>query len=196
MDRLIINRALLSVTHKEGLKDLACFLCERGVEMVSTGGTMNFLRDQGLPVTAVSELAGFPEILGGRVKTLQPRIHGGILADKDKPEHLATLAEHGITPFDLVCVNLYDFAAALAQNLPTRDMVEEIDIGGPCLLRASAKNFHSILVLSDPQYYAEAMEQISHGAVDLAFRKRMAAQTFAATARYDSMIAGWLAQEA
>jgi len=192
MDRLPIRRALLSVTHKNGLAELAVFLHERGVELVSTGGTMKFLADQGLPVTAVSDVTGFPEILNGRVKTLNPRIHGGILADKDNPDHLATLAEHGIQAFDLVCVNLYDFAAALEKKLPVRDMVEEIDIGGPCLLRASAKNFHSVLVLPDPSYYAEAMSQMEKGSVDMAFRRRMAAAAFARTARYDAMITDWL----
>ena len=192
MDRLPIRRALLSVTHKDGLAEFARFLHDRGVELVSTGGTMKFLKEQGLPVTAVSDVTGFPEILGGRVKTLHPKIHGGILADKDKPEHLATLKEHDITPFDLVCVNLYDFASALEKKLPLRDMVEEIDIGGPCLLRASAKNFRSILVVSDPRYYDEARARIETGGVDLAFRKRMAALTFAATSRYDAMISSYL----
>ena len=193
MDRLPIRRALLSVTHKDGLAEFARFLHDRGVELVSTGGTMKFLKEQGLPVTAVSDVTGFPEILGGRVKTLHPKIHGGILADKDKPEHLATLKEHDITPFDLVCVNLYDFASALEKKLPLRDMVEEIDIGGPCLLRASSKNFNSILVLSDPSYYAEAMEEIEKGGVSLEFRRRMAAATFRTTSNYDDMIATWMA---
>lgn len=192
MDQLPIRRALLSVTHKDGLAEFAAFLHRRGVELVSTGGTMKFLKDQGLPVTAVSDVTGFPEILDGRVKTLNPRIHGGILADKDNPEHRATLAEHGIAPFDLVCVNLYDFASALEKKLPVRGMVEEIDIGGPCLLRASAKNFHSVLVLPDPKYYGEAMALIEKGPVDLAFRERMAAVTFGVTSRYDAMIAEWL----
>ena len=120
MDRLPIRRALLSVTHKDGLAEFARFLHDKGVELVSTGGTMKFLKEQGLPVTAVSDVTGFPEILGGRVKTLHPKIHGGILADKDKTEHLATLKEHDITPFDLVCVNLYDFASALEKKLPLR----------------------------------------------------------------------------
>lgn len=192
MDILAIRRALLSVTHKDGLAEFASFLHGQGVELVSTGGTMKFLKDQGLPVTAVSEVTGFPEILDGRVKTLNPRIHGGILADKDNPAHLATLAEHGITPFDLVCVNLYDFASALEKKLPVRSMVEEIDIGGPCLLRASAKNYHSVLVLPDSACYAEAVELLKQGGVDLAFRQRMAARTFRITSRYDDMIATWM----
>lgn len=192
MEQLIVKRALLSVTHKDGLAEFAAFLHKKGVELVSTGGTMKFLREQGLPVTAVSSVTGFPEILDGRVKTLHPRIHGGILADKDKPDHLATLARHEMEPFDLVCVNLYDFASALQKKLPLRDMVEEIDIGGPCLLRASAKNFHSVLVLPDPACYGEAMAQMESGSVNLAFRMRMAAETFRKTSSYDDMIATWL----
>lgn len=194
MEHLAIKRALISVTHKDGLAEFADFLHRKGVELVSTGGSMKFLANQGLPVTAVSHVTGFPEILGGRVKTLHPNIHGGILADKDKADHLATLSEHGIAPFDLVCVNLYDFASALEKKLPVRDMVEEIDIGGPCLLRASAKNFHSILVLPDPQYYGEAMAQLEQGGVDITFRKRMAALTFQHSSRYDAMITGWLSE--
>ena len=189
MENLIIRRALLSVTHKDGLAEFAAFLHNKGVELVSTGGTMKFLQAQGLPVTAVSEVTGFPEILGGRVKTLNPRIHGGILANKDDPAHMRTLEELKIKPFDLVCVNLYDFKSALEKNLDPAGMVEEIDIGGPCLLRASSKNFNSILVLSDPSYYAEAMAEMEKGGVSLAFRRRMAAATFRKTSDYDDMIA-------
>jgi len=193
MENLIIRRALLSVTHKDGLAEFAAFLHNKGVELVSTGGTMKFLQAQGLPVTAVSEVTGFPEILGGRVKTLNPRIHGGILANKDDPAHMRTLEELKIKPFDLVCVNLYDFKSALEKNLDPAGMVEEIDIGGPCLLRASSKNFNSILVLSDPSYYAEAMAEMEKGGVSLAFRRRMAAATFRKTSDYDDMIAAWMA---
>lgn len=197
MDFLPIRRALLSVTHKDGLTELAAFLHARGVELVSTGGTFKHLEKAGLPVTAVSATTGFPEILGGRVKTLHPAIHGGILADKDNPDHMATLAEHGIRTFDLVCVNLYDFDSALAKGLKPRDAIEEIDIGGPCLLRAAAKNFHSMLVLSDPSAYAEAMREIesSPQGVSLAFRQRMAAQAFARTSRYDATISAYLERE-
>ena len=193
MDFLPVKRALLSVTHKDGLAEFAAFLHGRGVELVSTGGTMRFLREAGLPVTAVSDVTGFPEILNGRVKTLHPHIHGGILADKDNPAHMEQLASLNITPFDLVCVNLYDFASALQKKLPLRDMVEEIDIGGPCLMRASAKNFHSLLILPDPKYYAEAQKQIADPrGVSLAFRKQMAAQTFEITSAYDTMISIYL----
>lgn len=192
MDTLPIKRALISVTHKDGLETFAPFLHQQGVELVSTGGTLRYLEGLGLPVTAVSQVTGFPEIMNGRVKTLHPNIHGGILADKDNPAHLATLQEHAIATFDLVCVNLYDFASALEKKLPSREMIEEIDIGGPCLLRASAKNLHSILVLPDPADYPEAMQQISAGGVDLDFRKRMSAKTFARTSAYDAMISQWL----
>ena len=141
----------------------------------------------------MDSVTGFPEILNGRVKTLHPHIHGGILADKDKPEHLSTLKEHKISPFDLVCVNLYDFATALQKKLPIRNMVEEIDIGGPCLMRATAKNFHSMLILPDPKHYEKAMEQIAHAkGVDLQFRKDMATKTFHITSQYDAMISLYL----
>ncbi len=193
MDFLPIKRALLSVTDKTGLKEFAEFLHSQGVELVSTGGTMKFLQEAGLPVTSVESVTGFPEILNGRVKTLHPKIHGGILADKDNPKHMETLAEHKITPFDLVCVNLYDFATALQKKLPVRDMVEEIDIGGPCLMRATAKNFHSMLILPDPKFYIEAMDLIKNDkGVNLAFRKNMAAKTFQITSQYDAMISLYL----
>ena len=194
MDFLPIRRALLSVTHKDGLTELADFLHRRGVELVSTGGTLKHLEKAGLPVVAVSATTGFPEILGGRVKTLHPAIHGGILADKDNPAHMATLAEHGIRTFDLVCVNLYDFDSALAKGLEPREAIEEIDIGGPCLLRAAAKNFHSMLVLCDPAAYSEAMREMerSEQGGSLPFRQRMAAQAFARTSRYDATIAAYL----
>lgn len=194
MDFLPIRRALLSLTHKDGLKELAAFLHARGVELVSTGGTLKHLGDAGFPVTAVSEVTGFPEILGGRVKTLHPHIHGGILADKDNPDHLETLDRHGIRPFDLVCVNLYDFDSALAKGLKPRQAIEEIDIGGPCLIRAAAKNFHSMLVLSDPAAYAEAIKELTANDMraSLPFRQRMAAAAFARTSAYDAKIAAYL----
>ena len=194
MELLPIRRALLSVTHKEGLDVLGKFLHENGVELVSTGGTLRFLRDCGLPVTAVSDVTGFPEILDGRVKTLHPRIHGGILADKDNPEHLATLARHDILPFDLVCVNLYDFASAVSRQADLRDAIEQIDIGGPCLLRATAKNCHSTVVIPDAAGYAEVMEEMkAHDmCVTLQFRIQMAVRTYKLTSEYDRMIADYL----
>lgn len=194
MDFIQIQRALLSVTHKEGIIELATFLYENNVELVSTGGTFKVLTSAGLPVTAVSAITGFPEILGGRVKTLHPNIHGGILADKENPDHLNTLKNLNILPFDLVCVNLYDFTTALSNNLSLHKMIEEIDIGGPCMLRAAAKNFHSILVLPDTNTYTEAIQEMKANTmnVSLMFRKRMAAQTFKQTASYDDTIATYL----
>jgi len=187
-------RALISVSDKTGVVDFAKNLKALGWEVIATGGTMKLLRESGVEVLNISDVTGFPEILGGRVKTLHPHIHGGILADKDNPEHLAVLKEKGIKAFDLICVNLYDFESALAKGLKPREAIEEIDIGGPCMLRAASKNFHSILVLSDPDTYAEATAELKANdmSVSLPFRQRMAARTFAKTSRYDAMIAEYL----
>lgn len=194
MELLPIRRAILSVTDKSGLVDLAGFLADRNVEIVSTGGTMRTLAQAGLPVTAVSDVTGFPEILDGRVKTLHPKIHGGILAKKDNADHIRTLANMEISPFDLVCVNLYDFSGAVERHLTLEQTVEEIDIGGPCLLRAAAKNFHSVLVLPAPQWYEAAREEmLAHDmSVSLEFRQAMASRTFEATSRYDALISSYL----
>ena len=193
MDILPIRRAILSVTDKSGLVEFATFLTSRGVELISTGGTQKALEAAGLPVTAVSTVTGFPEILGGRVKTLHPKIHAGILANKDEPTHMQTLADKGIRPFDLVCVNLYDFAGAVERHLSLEQAVEEIDIGGPCMLRAAAKNFHSVLVLSSPQWYTAAMEELEKDTtVGLEFRQIMASRAFEATSRYDALITSYL----
>lgn len=195
MEYLPIKRALLSVTDKSGLPELARFLSAAGVELVSTGGTRKKLLDEGLPVVSVSEVTGFPEIMGGRVKTLHPAIHGGILADKDNPEHLATIAKHGIAPFDMVVVNLYAFGKALEKGLPLPEMIEQIDIGGPTLLRASAKNFSSILVVPDPAFYPEIMDTLAQNGMKapLPLRQKTAAATFRATSTYDDAIATYLA---
>ncbi len=194
MDFLPIKRALLSVTDKSGLLELATFLHDHGVELVSTGGTARMLSEAGLPVVPVSKVTGFPEILGGRVKTLHPHIHAGILADKDNAEHLSTLKELGIAPFDLIVVNLYNFAEAARKGLDLRAAIEEIDIGGPCMLRATAKNFHSMLVLPAPEDYSAVMAELAENdmRVGLDFRRRMAAKTFERTAAYDSMITEYL----
>lgn len=194
MEVLPIRRAILSVTDKSGLVDFATFLTSRGVELISTGGTQKVLETAGLPVTAVSTVTGFPEILGGRVKTLHPKIHAGILASKDDPYHLQTLAEKGIRPFDMVCVNLYDFAGAVERHLSLEDAVEEIDIGGPCMLRAAAKNYHSVLVLPSPQWYGAAMDEMRRNdmSVSLDFRQIMASRAFEATSRYDALITSYL----
>ncbi|WP_028574048.1 IMP cyclohydrolase [Desulfonatronovibrio hydrogenovorans] len=193
MQILPVKRALISVTHKDGLAKLARFLDEKGVEIVSTGGTARLLQEQGIAVTRVSDVTGFPEILGGRVKTLHPHIHAGILADKDDPDHSGTMKELGINFFDLVCVNLYDFARAVADDADAREAVEKIDIGGPALLRASAKNFHSVCVLPDPGFYDPFMEMVQKkDGVDLAFRQETAAYTFEMTSSYDQMISRYL----
>ncbi len=194
MDLLPVKRAILSVTDKSGLVEFAGFLAKNGVTLVSTGGTFKTLKDADLPVTQVSEVTGFPEIMGGRVKTLHPKIHGGILADKDTPEHLQTLAEHGIATVDLVCVNLYNFAEAARKGLAMRDAVEQIDIGGPCMLRAAAKNYHSVMVVPSTSYYPRIMKELEANGMKapLALRQELAAATFAATSAYDGMIASYL----
>jgi len=195
MELLPVRRAILSVTNKNGLVRFAEFLSKTWkVSLVSTGGTMKILEEAGLPVTAVSSLTGFPEILDGRVKTLHPNIHAGILANKAKPEHLATLTEKGIEAFDLVCVNLYDFAGAVERKLSLEDAVEEIDIGGPCMLRAAAKNFHSAAVVPGPEWYDTIIEEMgaNNGCVGLALRQRLASRAFAETSRYDALISSYI----
>jgi phosphoribosylaminoimidazolecarboxamide formyltransferase/IMP cyclohydrolase len=195
MQRLPIKRAILSVTDKGGLVEFASFLAENGVELVSTGGTRRVLAQAGLPVISVSDVTGFPEIMGGRVKTLHPHVHAGVLADKDDPEHLKTLEGLDLAPFDLICVNLYDFAKAAAQGLDLKAAVEQIDIGGPTMLRAAAKNFHSVLVVPDPADYGRIRRELETDGMHagLALRKDMAEKTFRATSRYDAMICEYLA---
>lgn len=194
MDLLPIHRAILSVTDKTGLVEFAKFLVDNGVELVSTGGTMKCLKEGGLPVEAVSDVTGFPEILGGRVKTLHPMIHGGILCNKDLPEQLETVKKMGITPVDLVCVNLYNFAGAVSRHLSLEQAVEEIDIGGPCMLRAAAKNYHSVLVVPGVEWYEPAMEDLKEHNMcsSLEFRQLMASRTFDATSRYDALITSYI----
>lgn len=194
MELLPIRRAILSVTDKAGLVDFARFLAGNGVELVSTGGTRKKLAEAGLPVLSVSEITGFPEILGGRVKTLHPHVHAGILADKSNPGHLETLENLGLAPFDLICVNLYNFAQAKARGLDLRAAVEEIDIGGPTMLRAAAKNFHSILVVPGVQHYPRVMQDLAANAMQASppLRKDLAVETFKATSQYDAMIADYL----
>lgn len=194
MENVQVRRAIISVTDKTGIIDFARFLADNNVEIVSTGGTKKLLESNNIPVTAVSDVTGFPEILNGRVKTLHPKIHAGILARKDDPFHMQTLASLEIKPFDLVCVNLYDFSGAVERKLSIAEAVEEIDIGGPCMLRAAAKNFHSVLTLPAPKWYEPAMEEMkSHDMhVPLEFRQLMASRAFAAVSRYDSLISSYL----
>ena len=187
-----IRRALLSVFDKTGLVALARRLAAQGVELVSSGGTARVLREAGLAVEDVSNLTGFPEILGGRVKTLHPAVHGGLLARRNDPDDLAELDAHQITPFDLVVVNLYPFAAAIAREGVTEaEAVENIDIGGPGMVRAAAKNFAFVTVVTSPDDYdAVAEEMAQHdGQVSMITRRRLAHTAFEHTARYDRAIA-------
>ncbi len=189
------RRALISVFDKTGLVDLARGLARHGVEMVSTGGTLAALRAEGLPVTAVAEVTGFPEILGGRVKTLHPRIHGGILAKRSDPDHERQLAEHTIDPIDLVIVNLYPFQKTVASGASFDETVEMIDVGGPTMVRAAAKNFADVAVVVDPADYAEVLKALEEGegVVSEALRRRLAVKAFGHTQAYDAAIAEWLA---
>jgi phosphoribosylaminoimidazolecarboxamide formyltransferase / IMP cyclohydrolase len=189
-------RALLSVSDKRGLEELARGLVRLGFELLSTGGTLAYLAGRGLPVRPVSEITGYPEILDGRVKTLHPRIHGGIMARRASPQHLAQLAEHGIRPIDLVVVNLYPFreTAAAAGATPER-VVESIDVGGPAMLRAAAKNYESVAAVVDPEDYRAvlaALESAGDGRLPDALRRRLAAKAFRHTRDYDGAIAAWL----
>jgi phosphoribosylaminoimidazolecarboxamide formyltransferase/IMP cyclohydrolase len=192
-----VRRALLSVYDKAGLIELAGGLVAAGVELVSTGGTDAALRRANLPVVPVEEVTGLPELLDGRVKTLHPKIHGGILADRNRPEHLAELERAGIAPFDLVVVNLYPFAATVARPGVTRaEASEQIDIGGPSMIRSAAKNHESVAVVTDPGQYGAVLAQLRElGGTTLEFRRRLAVEAFAATARYDAQIYRYLAGE-
>ncbi|MCW5632948.1 MAG: bifunctional phosphoribosylaminoimidazolecarboxamide formyltransferase/IMP cyclohydrolase [Rubrivivax sp.] len=185
--------ALLSVSDKTGIVELARALHAAGVRLLSTGGTSRLLADAGLPVTEVAEVTGFPEMLDGRVKTLHPRVHGGLLARRDLPEHMAALAEHGIAPIDLLVVNLYPFAQATAREGCTFDeAIENIDIGGPAMLRAAAKNWAHVAVLVDPADYAGVLAEVQGEGVTRATRFRLARKVFAHTAAYDGMITNYL----
>ena len=191
------RRALISVFDKRGVADLARGLVRLGLEIVSTGGTLDLLRKEGIPVTAVSDVTGFPEILDGRVKTLHPRIHGGILARRPEASHRAQLAEHDITPIDLVVVNLYPFERTVAGGASFEEAVEMIDIGGPAMVRAAAKNHQGVAVVVDPEDYPAILQALEAGGgtIDDALRRRLAAKAFAHTRDYDTAIAAWLAAQ-
>ena len=195
MSDVTIRRALLSVSDKTGLADLGKALAARGVELVSTGGTATALRAAGLSVRDVSELTGFPEMMDGRVKTLHPKVHGGLLGVRDDPEHAAAMAEHEIGAIDLVVVNLYPFEATVAKGAGRDEVIENIDIGGPSMVRSAAKNHAFVAIVTDPADYAGLLAELAEtgGATRLPFRKRMAARAFSATAAYDSMISQWFA---
>ena len=189
-----VRRALLSVSDKTGIVDLARSLVEAGVEIVSSGGTAAALADEGLPVTKVADVTGSPEILGGRVKTLHPKIHGGILADRRRDEHVSELAEHGIAPIDLVVCNLYPFERTVADpGVDEDDAVEQIDIGGPAMVRAAAKNFNSVAVVVNPDRYVEVLEELrATGGISEESRRALAVEAFAHTASYDTAIVDYL----
>jgi phosphoribosylaminoimidazolecarboxamide formyltransferase/IMP cyclohydrolase len=190
-----VRRALLAVYDKTGVVELARGLSELGVALVSSGGTAATLREAGLAVTPVEEVTGSPEMLDGRVKTLHPRIHAGILADRRKPEHEAQLAEHGIEPFDLVVVNLYPFRETVASGAGPDDVIEKIDIGGPAMVRAAAKNFASVGVVVSPARYGEVLAEIRRdGGLSPSTRRALAAEAFAHTAAYDAAVASWFAR--
>jgi phosphoribosylaminoimidazolecarboxamide formyltransferase/IMP cyclohydrolase len=196
MTDIKIRRALLSVSDKTGLVALGQALAERSVELVSTGGTAKALREAGLEVRDVADLTGFPEMMDGRVKTLHPMVHGGLLAVRDDPAHAAAMAEHRIGAIDLVVVNLYPFAQTVAKGAERDEIIENIDIGGPSMVRSAAKNHAYVAIATDPADYPALIEELAanDGASTLVTRRRLAAKAFAATAAYDSAIAAWFGE--
>ena len=187
-----VRRALVSVHDKTGLEDLVRGLHDAGVALVSTGGSAALLESLGLPVTRVEDLTGFPECLEGRVKTLHPRVHAGILADRRLPEHVAQLEELGVAPFDLVVVNLYPFTETVMSGASAQECIEKIDIGGPSMVRAAAKNHASVAIVTDGADYARALEAAQGGGFELAEREALAAKAFVHTATYDVHVASWM----
>ena len=189
-----ITRALISVSDKTGLIEFARGLVSHGVELVSTGGTAKALKDASLNVMDVSELTGFPEMMDGRVKTLHPKVHGGLLGVRDNPEHAAAMAEHEIAPIDLVVVNLYPFLNTVMSGADRDTVIENIDIGGPSMVRSAAKNHAHVAIVTDPADYSALLDQLaSNGGTTLEFRKKLAAKAYALTAAYDSTISQWFA---
>lgn len=191
-ERRPVRRALVSVSAKDGLLELATGLHAAGIEIVSTGSTAARIADAGVPVTPVEELTGFPECLDGRVKTLHPRVHAGLLADVRRPEHVEQLGQLGVAPFDLLVVNLYPFEATVASGAGPEECVEQIDIGGPAMVRASAKNHANVAVVVDPGRYGWLLEQVQAGGFTLAQRQRLAAEAYRHTASYDVAVASWI----
>ena len=189
-----VKRALVSVSDKSGVVELARALVDLGIEVVSSGGTASALSEAGVAARKVSDVTGAPEILGGRVKTLHPKIHGGILADRRKPEHLRELEEQGIVPIDLVVCNLYPFEKTIAEGVSQDEAIEQIDIGGPAMVRASAKNFESVAVVVDPARYRDVVDELrSSGEISRSTRRGLALEAFEHTCAYDAAIAGYLA---
>ena len=192
-----MQRALLSVSDKSGLVEFAQALAANGVEIVSTGGTAKALMAAGISVVPIEKLTGFPEMMDGRVKTLHPRVHGGLLGRRDVPEHVAAMKEHGIAPIDLVCVSLYPFANTIAKaGVTEEEAIEQIDIGGPAMIRSASKNYEFVTVVTSPDQYARVVADIAanHGATTPTLRKQLAAEAFDHTAKYDTMIAAWMAR--
>ncbi|MSR34803.1 MAG: bifunctional phosphoribosylaminoimidazolecarboxamide formyltransferase/IMP cyclohydrolase [Phycisphaerales bacterium] len=192
-----VQRALLSVSDKSGLVEFAKVLAGHGVEIVSTGGTAKALMAAGIAVVPVEKLTGFPEMMDGRVKTLHPRVHGGLLGRRDVPEHVAAMKEHGIAPIDLVCVSLYPFANTIAKaGVTEEDAIEQIDIGGPAMIRSASKNYEFVTVVTAPEQYARVAKEMAanKGGTTLTLRKQLAAEAFDHTAKYDTMIAAWMAR--
>ncbi len=191
-----ITRALLSVSDKTGLVDFARALAGHGIELVSTGGTARALKEAGLTVLDVSELTGFPEMMDGRVKTLHPKVHGGLLAIRDNAQHAAAMQGHGIKPIDLLVVNLYPFEATVAKGAAYDDCIENIDIGGPAMIRAAAKNHADVTVVVEPSDYAAVLAELAQhsGATMLPLRQKLAAKAYARTAAYDAAISNWFAE--
>ncbi|MFT2749936.1 bifunctional phosphoribosylaminoimidazolecarboxamide formyltransferase/IMP cyclohydrolase [Clavibacter sp. Sh2036] len=190
-DGIAVTRALVSVSDKTGLLELASALVEAGVEIVSTGSTASTIAEAGFPVTPVQDVTGFPEVLDGRVKTLHPSVHAGLLADLRLESHEAQLAELGISPFELVVVNLYPFVETVASGAPASDVIEQIDIGGPAMVRASAKNHANVAIVVSPTSYGEVIEAVRSGGTTLAQRRRLASAAFAHTADYDRAVADY-----
>ncbi len=196
MTTTAIRRALISVSDKTGVEEFAKRLAGAGVELVSTGGTAKALREAGLQVRDVADVTGFPEMMDGRIKTLHPRVHGGLLALRDKDEHLQSMKEHDIGPIDLLVVNLYPFEETVRAGGSFADCIENIDIGGPAMLRAAAKNHKFVCVVTDPADYDDVAIAVEAGDISDASRRGLAAKAFAMTTAYDSAIAGWLGREA
>lgn len=188
-----MKRALISVTNKDGVVDFAKGLVKLGFEIVSTGGTMKVLQDNDVACIAIDDVTGFPEMLDGRVKTLHPMVHGGLLYRRDLEEHVKTIEKHGIRPIDLVCVNLYEFEKALRAGKPMADMIENIDIGGPSMIRSAAKNFKDVLIVTDPKDYDNVLAAIENNTTDYDFRLNLAYKAFSTTGAYDAMISRYFA---
>ncbi|MDY4788863.1 MAG: bifunctional phosphoribosylaminoimidazolecarboxamide formyltransferase/IMP cyclohydrolase [Bacilli bacterium] len=190
-----MKRALVSVTNKEGIVEFCQGLVELGFEIVSTGGTMNVLKENGIDVIAIDEVTNFPEMLDGRVKTLHPMVHGGLLFRRDLESHQETVKKYGIKPIDLVCVNLYEFEKALRNNKPLEDMIENIDIGGPSMIRSAAKNFKDVLIVTDTKDYESVLNAIKNNLDDFNYRMNLAYKAFALTGSYDATISRYFAKQ-